>query len=66
MFICICLFVFVSAPRRKVVYEALEYLVEAVKEKVSIFGKEIFEDESYTWKKNSPLTPEGGISNNPS
>jgi molybdopterin synthase catalytic subunit len=49
----ICLFVFVSAPRRKVVYEALEYLVEEIKGKVSIFGKEIFEDESYTWKQNS-------------
>lgn len=49
----ICLFVFVSAPRRKVVYEALEYLVEEIKEKVSIFGKEIFEDESYTWKQNT-------------
>lgn len=48
----ICLFVFVSAPRRKVVYEALEFLVEAIKEKAPIFGKEIFEDESYTWKKN--------------
>ena len=49
----ICLFVFVSAPRRKVVYEALEFLVEAVKEKAPVFGKEIFEDESYTWKKNT-------------
>ena len=49
----ICLFVFVSAPRRKVVYEALEFLVEEIKEKVAIFGKEIFEDESYTWKKNN-------------
>ena len=49
----ICLFVFVSAPRRKVVYEALEYLVEKIKEKASIFGKEIFEDESYTWKQNT-------------
>ena len=49
----ICLFVFVSAPRRKVVYEALEFLVEAIKEKAPIFGKEIFEDDSYTWKKNT-------------
>lgn len=57
----ICLFVFVSAPRRKVVYEALEFLVEAVKEKVPVFGKELFDDESYTWKKNSPPTPEGGV-----
>lgn len=49
----ICLFVFVSAPRRKVVYKALEFLVEEIKEKVAIFGKEIFEDETYTWKKNN-------------
>ncbi|KHJ39403.1 molybdopterin synthase catalytic subunit [Pedobacter glucosidilyticus] len=49
----ICLFVFVSAPRRKEVYEALNYLVEEIKDKVAIFGKEIFEDETYTWKKNS-------------
>lgn len=49
----ICLFVFVSAPRRKVVYEALEFLVEEIKEKVAIFGKEIFEDATYTWKKNT-------------
>ncbi|QBZ97970.1 molybdenum cofactor biosynthesis protein MoaE [Flavobacterium sangjuense] len=49
----ICLFVFVSAPRRKVVFEALEFLVEEIKQKVPVFGKEIFEDESYTWKKNT-------------
>lgn len=49
----ICLFVFVSAPRRKVVYEALEYLVEEIKEKAAIFGKEILEDETYSWKKNT-------------
>ena len=49
----ICLFVFVSAPRRKVVFEAIEFLVEEIKEKVPIFGKELFEDETYTWKKNT-------------
>jgi len=49
----ICLFVFVSAPRRKVVFEAIEYLVESIKEKVPVFGKELFADESYNWKKNS-------------
>lgn len=49
----ICLFVFVSAPRRKVVFEALEFLVEEIKEKVPVFGKEILEDETYTWKKNT-------------
>lgn len=49
----ICLFVFVSAPRRKVVFEAIQFLVEAIKEKTPVFGKEIFEDETYTWKKNT-------------
>jgi molybdopterin synthase catalytic subunit len=49
----ICLFVFVSAPRRKVVFSAIEFLVEEIKQKVPIFGKEIFEDETYTWKKNT-------------
>ena len=49
----ICLFVFVSAPKRKVVYESLNFLVEEIKEKVAIFGKEILEDETYTWKKNT-------------
>lgn len=49
----ICLFVFVSSPRRKVVFEALEYIVEAIKADVPVFGKEIFEDRSHQWKVNS-------------
>ena len=49
----ICLFIFVSAPKRKVVFEALEFLVEEIKANVPVFGKEIFEDETYTWKKNT-------------
>ena len=49
----ICLFVFASAPRRKVVFKAIEFLVEEIKQKVPVFGKEIFEDETYTWKKNT-------------
>ncbi|MGV3696604.1 molybdenum cofactor biosynthesis protein MoaE [Flavobacterium sp.] len=49
----ICLFVFVSAPRRKAVFDALEFLVEEIKEKAAVFGKEIFEDGTYTWKKNT-------------
>lgn len=49
----ICLFVFVSSPRRKVVFKALEYIVEEIKAHVPVFGKEIFEDETHQWKKNS-------------
>ncbi len=48
----ICLFVFVSAPHRKVVFEAIEYLVERIKLEAPVFGKEIFEDETHVWKVN--------------
>jgi molybdopterin synthase catalytic subunit len=48
----ICLFVFVSAPHRKVVFEALHFIVEEIKSQVPIFGKEVFEDASYQWKTN--------------
>ena len=48
----ICLFVFVSSPHRKVVFKALEYVVEEIKAEVPVFGKEVFEDESYQWKVN--------------
>ena len=49
----ICLFVFVSSPRRKEVFKALEYVVEEIKAKAPVFGKEIFEDKSHQWKINS-------------
>tara|TARA_R110002012_G_scaffold263456_1_gene446299 strand:- start:141557 stop:141991 length:435 start_codon:yes stop_codon:yes gene_type:complete len=49
----ICLFVFVSSPRRKEVFKALEYVVEAIKAEVPVFGKELFEDASHQWKVNS-------------
>ena len=49
----ICLFVFVSSPRRKEVFKALEYIVEKIKAEVPIFGKEVFEDASHQWKVNS-------------
>lgn len=48
----ICLFVFVSSPHRKEVFEALQYVVEEIKAQVPVFGKEVFEDESYQWKVN--------------
>lgn len=48
----ICLFVFTSAKHRKVAFEACEYLVEEIKAKVPVFGKELFEDESHQWKVN--------------
>ncbi|MBF2709807.1 molybdenum cofactor biosynthesis protein MoaE [Flavobacterium soyangense] len=49
----ICLFVFVSATRRKQVYEATETIVNWIKTDVPIFGKEIVENNTFTWKKNT-------------
>lgn len=49
----ICLFVFVSSPRRKEVFKALEYVVEEIKAKTPVFGKEIFEDKTHQWKVNN-------------
>ena len=51
----ICLFVFTSSKHRKMAFESCRYIVEEIKLKVPIFGKEIFEDESYQWKINTPL-----------
>ena len=49
----ICMLVFVSSPRRKEVFKALEYVVEEIKAKAPVYGKEVFEDESHQWKVNS-------------
>ena len=49
----ICLFVFVSSPHRKEVFEALHHIVEELKKEVPVFGKELFEDDSYQWKVNT-------------
>ena len=43
----ICLFVFVSAPHRKVVFEAIEFIVEQIKKEAPVFGKEVFEDQTH-------------------
>ncbi|WP_350289203.1 molybdenum cofactor biosynthesis protein MoaE [uncultured Croceitalea sp.] len=49
----ICLFVFVSSPHRKEVFNALHHVVEEIKKEVPVFGKELFEDDSYQWKVNT-------------
>lgn len=48
----ICLFVFVSSAHRLPAREALAYLVEEIKSKAPIFGKEIFENDTHQWKVN--------------
>ena len=48
----ISLFVFASSPHRKTVFDAIQYIVEEIKAKAPIFGREVFEDASHQWKVN--------------
>lgn len=48
----ISLFVFVSAVHRQQVFEACSYIVEKIKSRVPIWGKEIFADGTFVWKEN--------------
>jgi molybdopterin synthase catalytic subunit len=50
----ICLFVFTSAPHRKAAIDACSETVERLKAELPIWGKEIFGDGSFQWKKNLP------------
>lgn len=47
----ICFFVFVSAPHRKAAFDACRWLVDALKEQLPVWGKEIT-DLGFTWKEN--------------
>ena len=49
----ICLFIFVSSPRRNAANEACRYILEAIKNDAPIFGKELFEDSTHQWKVNN-------------
>jgi len=53
----ICLFVFVSSMHRSSAFEACRYIVEEIKANVPIWGKEIFEDQTFAWKENRSLSP---------
>jgi molybdopterin synthase catalytic subunit len=48
----ICLFVFTSSSHRKAAIAACEETVERLKAELPIWGKELFEDETYQWKEN--------------
>ena len=48
----ICLFVFTSAAHRKAAIDACSETVERLKAELPIWGKELFENESYQWKEN--------------
>jgi molybdopterin synthase catalytic subunit len=48
----ICLFVFTSSKHRKLAIDACEETVELIKAELPVWGKELFEDNTYTWKIN--------------
>ncbi len=48
----ICLFVFASSAHRKAAMEACDKVVERLKAELPIWGKELFEDDSFQWKVN--------------
>lgn len=48
----ISLFVFTSSEHRKDAIEACHEIVERIKKEVPVWGKELFEDNRYQWKKN--------------
>jgi molybdopterin synthase catalytic subunit len=47
------LFVFVSSMHRKDAIDACEEVVERIKKEVPVWGKEIFINDEYQWKKNT-------------
>ncbi len=49
----ISLFVFVSSVHRNDVFAACSDIVEQIKTRVPIWGKEIFEDGTFAWKANN-------------
>jgi molybdopterin synthase catalytic subunit len=49
----ICLFVFTSSGHREEAMNACRYLVEEIKAKAPVFGKELFEDDTHQWKVNN-------------
>lgn len=49
----ISLFVFTSSKHRKAAIAACEETVERLKAELPVWGKEVFEDDSYQWKENN-------------
>ena len=49
----LCFFVFLSGRHRSNTFKAIEECVNRIKAELPIFGKEIYEDESHSWKVNT-------------
>ena len=48
----ICLFVFTSSKHRKAAIDACTECVERIKAELPVWGKELFDGDSYQWKVN--------------
>jgi len=48
----ICLFVFTSAKHRRAAVDACTELVELIKAELPVWGREIFSDQTHSWKEN--------------
>ena len=51
----ISLFVFTSSKHRKPAIDACNETVERIKAELPVWGKELFEDETYQWKENTEV-----------
>lgn len=49
----ICVFIFTAAGHRKTAISACSELIDRVKAELPIWGKEIAENEAYSWKVNT-------------
>lgn len=49
----ISLFVFTSSAHRKATIDACEETVERIKAELPVWGKELFDNETYQWKENT-------------
>lgn len=48
------LLVLTAATHRKEAIESCKVLIDRLKAEIPIWGKELFEDQSFFWKKNTP------------
>ncbi|OQA06799.1 MAG: Molybdopterin synthase catalytic subunit [Bacteroidetes bacterium ADurb.Bin397] len=49
----ISLFVFTSSRHRKMAIDACAFVVEEIKNKVPVWGKELLNDNTHSWKQNT-------------
>jgi molybdopterin synthase catalytic subunit len=48
----VCFFVFTSSAHRRPAIDACNEVVDRIKSELPIWGKEVFDNESYQWKEN--------------